>query len=72
MIVPKTKPEAGNHRSACDPRARYLVREIDPSDLTEIQVSGASTWHEYVNGSIFHDLSFNGQGTFDVDRTYCD
>jgi len=40
-----------------DARARYLVREIDPSDLTEVQVSGASTWHEYVGGSIFHDLA---------------
>ncbi len=27
-------------------------------------------WRESAKGSIFHDLSFNGQGAFDADRSY--
>ena len=29
-------------------------------------------WRESAKGSIFHDLPFNGQGTLDADRLYCD
>jgi hypothetical protein len=58
-------PVAGwQYRYDGDPRARYLVRAIDPETLQELgeNPGDGSTWHDYAGTAIRNDLRIDDEG----------
>jgi RHS repeat-associated protein len=66
-------PVAGwQYRYDGDPRARYLVRAIDPETLQELgeNPGDGSTWHDYAGSAIRNDLHIDDEGAVTVLRAY--
>jgi RHS repeat-associated protein len=66
-------PLAGWHyRYDGDPRARYLVRAIDPETLQELgeDPGDGSVWHDYAGTAIRNDLHIDDEGAVTVLRAY--
>jgi RHS repeat-associated protein len=55
-----------------DPRARYLVRAIDPETMEELgeNPGDGSVWHDYAGAAIRNDLHIDDQGAVTVLRAY--